>query len=65
MIDPPKPIPTPASGETDMFRNRLDNRIEKSHELVRLARLIDRKLFGDAYGGSLRPEKGRPVCRRG
>jgi hypothetical protein len=37
MIDVrPKPIPTPASGETDLFRNRLDNMIDMRHELVRL-----------------------------
>lgn len=55
----PKPIPTPASGETDMFRNRLDNMIDMRHELVRLAGLIDWRRFDDAFGG-LCAEKGRP-----
>ena len=55
----PKPIATPADGETDMFRNRLDNMIDMRHELVRLARLIDWKRFDEAFGG-LYAEKGRP-----
>jgi transposase, IS5 family len=46
----PKPISTPATGETDMFRNGLDNLIDKRHELVRLARLIDWKRFDEAFG---------------
>src|ERR1035437_3217656 len=53
------PIPTPADGETDMFRNRLDNMIDMRHELVRLAGLIDWKRFDEAFGG-LYAEKGRP-----
>jgi transposase, IS5 family len=55
----PKPISTPADGETDMFRNRLDNMIDMRHELVRLAGLIDWKRFDEAFG-SLYAEKGRP-----
>ena len=55
----PKPIPTPASGETDMFRNRLDNMIDMRHELARLAGLIDWKRFDEAFG-DLYAEKGRP-----
>jgi len=55
----PSPIPTPADGETDMFRNRLDNMNDMRHELVRLARLIDWKRFEAAFG-DLYAEKGRP-----
>ena len=55
----PNPIPTPADGETDMFRNRLDNMIDMRHELVRLAGLIDWKRFDEAFGG-LYAERGRP-----
>src|ERR1039457_3818168 len=55
----PNPIPTPADGETDMFRHRLDNMIDMRHELVRLAGLIDWKRFDEAFGG-LYAEKGRP-----
>jgi hypothetical protein len=44
----PNPIPTPADGETDMFRNRLDNMIDMRHELVRLAGLIDWKRFDES-----------------
>ena len=55
----PNPVPTPADGETDLFRNRLDNMIDMRHELVRLAGLIDWKRFDEAFGG-LYAEKGRP-----
>ena len=55
----PKPIPAPAQGETDMFRNRLDNMIDMRHELVRLAGLIDWRRFDEAFG-TLYAEKGRP-----
>ncbi len=55
----PKPILTPAAGETDMFRNRLDNMIDMRHELARLAGLIDWTRFDDAFG-ALYAEKGRP-----
>src|ERR1700724_4644766 len=55
----PKPIPRPAQGETDMFRNRLDNMIDKRHEFVRLTKLIDGKRFDEAFG-DLYAEKGRP-----
>ena len=55
----PKLISTPAAGETDMFRNRLDNMIDMRHELVRLAGLIEWKRFDEAFG-ALYAEKGRP-----
>jgi IS5 family transposase len=55
----PNPVPTPANGETDMFRNRLDNMIDVRHELVRLAGLIDWRRFDEAFG-TLYAEKGRP-----
>ena len=58
----PSPIPTPADGETDMFRNRLDNMNDMRHELVRLARLIDWKRF-DAAFGDLYAEKVARVRR--
>jgi IS5 family transposase len=55
----PNPIATPAAGETDMFRNRLDNMIDMRHGLVRLAGLIAWKRFDEAFG-TLYAEKGRP-----
>jgi hypothetical protein len=55
----PKTIPTPARGEADMFRNRLDNLIDMRHELARLAGLIDWKRFDEAFGG-LYAERGSP-----
>jgi IS5 family transposase len=55
----PNPIPTPADGETDMFRNRLDNMIDMRHELVPLAGLIDWNRSDEAFGDHY-AEKGRP-----
>jgi IS5 family transposase len=55
----PNPVPTPADGESDLFRNRLDNLIDKRHEFVRLSGLIDWKRFDEAFG-ALYAEKGRP-----
>jgi IS5 family transposase len=55
----PNPVPTPADGESDLFRNRLDNLVDMRHELVRLSGLIDWKRFDEAFG-ELYAEKGRP-----
>ena len=52
----PHPVPSPADGESDLFRNRLDSLIDMRHEFVRLSGLIDWKLYA---------EKGGPGCRRG
>src|SRR6202789_2464638 len=55
----PSPIPTPADGEADLFRQRLGNLIDMRRELVLLAALIDWKRFDAAFGG-LYSDKGRP-----
>ena len=55
----PYPVPSPADGESDLFRNRLDSLIDMRHEFVRLSGLIDWKRFDEAFG-ALYAEKGRP-----
>ena len=55
----PHPVPSPADGESDLFRNRLDSLIDMRHEFVRLSGLIDWKRFDEAFG-ELYAEKGRP-----
>ena len=55
----PHPVPSPADGESDLFRNRLDSLIDMRHEFVRLFGLIDWKRFDEAFG-ELYAEKGRP-----
>ena len=55
----PNPVRSPADGENDLFRNRLDNLIDMRHELVRLAGLIDWRRFDEAFG-TLYAENGRP-----
>jgi IS5 family transposase len=55
----PNPVPTPADGESELFRNRLDNLVDMRHELVWLSGLIDWKRFDEAFG-ELYAEKGRP-----
>ena len=48
-----RPRVQPPTGQTDMFRVRLDQMINLEHELVRLGRLIDWRLIesrcGEAY----------------
>ena len=55
----PNAVPTPADGESDLFRNRLDNVIDNRHEFVRLSGLIDWKRFDEAFG-ALYAQRGRP-----
>ena len=45
----------------DLFRMRLEAMIDARHELVRLARLIDRKRFEDAFGPVYEENRGRPA----
>ena len=60
----PNPVPTPADGESDLFRNRLDNLVDMRHEFVRLSGLIDWKRFDEAFGEPT-PRRAGPGCRRG
>ena len=46
----PNPVPTSADGESELFRERLDNLIDLRHELTRLAGLIDWRRFDEAFG---------------
>lgn len=55
---PPKK-PTPRSDE--LFRSHLDNVIGMEHAPVRLARLIDRSRFDEAYGRSIMRRAPRAV----
>ena len=56
-----KPIERRETGEQDLFRSRLDQMIDMTHELVRLAQKIDWRFleerFGEVYkdGGGLAP----------
>ena len=56
-----KPIERRETGEQDLFRSRLDQMIDMTHELVRLAQKIDWRFleerFGEVYkdGGGLPP----------
>ncbi len=55
---PPK---TALLSEHDLFRMRLEAMFDGRHELVRLAKLIDRKRFDDAFGSLYDQERGRPA----
>lgn len=56
-----KPIERRETGEQDLFRSRLDQMIDMTHELVRLAQKINWRFleerFGEVYkdGGGLPP----------
>ena len=45
-----KPNPPPDRSTDDLFRNRLDNLIDRRHELVKLAAVIDWQRFDDEWG---------------
>ena len=55
-----KPQPPADSPTDDLFRNRLDNLIDRRHELARLAALMDWDRF-DAEWGEAFCEHGRPA----
>ena len=54
-----RPKEPPATTPDDLFRARLRNIINPRHELVRLAQLIDWRMFETAFG-PLYAEVGRP-----
>jgi IS5 family transposase len=55
---PPK---TALLSDHDLCRMRLEAMFDGRHELVRLAKLIDSKRFGDAFGFLYDKERGRPA----
>ena len=55
-MQPKKPIARP---QLDMFRNRLENILNRNHELYRLAALIDWALLEQEFG-LLYSENGQP-----
>jgi len=55
-----KPQMPPDLPTDDLFRNRLDNLIDRRHELVRLAQLIDWQHFDSEWGAAF-CEHGRPA----
>lgn len=55
-----KPQSLPDTPTDDLFRNRLDNLIDRRHELVRLAAVIDWQRFDNEWGETF-CEHGRPA----
>ncbi len=54
-----RPKKQDTTAQLDMFRNRLENILNRNHELYRLAVLIDWALFEQEFG-ALYSENGRP-----
>ena len=52
------------TGQTDLFRARLEQIINPAHPLVRLARAIDWRFLEERFGAVYEDGPGRP-CRRG
>jgi IS5 family transposase len=48
------------AADGDLYRARLDNILDRGHELYRLAEMIDWESFDHAFGGFYRP-LGRPA----
>ena len=55
-----KPRTRPDTPTDDLFRNRLDNLIDRRHELVKLASVIDWQRFDNEWGEAF-CEHGRPA----
>ena len=55
-----KPQPPQEQDQTELFRNRPDNQINMTHELVRLSALIDWNVFDDRFGVLYHADKGCP-----
>ena len=55
-----KPQPPQNQDQTELFRSRLDNQINMTHELVRLSALIDWTVFDDRFGALYHADKGCP-----
>ena len=53
------------SGQTDLFRARLDQIVDPGHALVRLARTIDWRFLAARFGEVYDDDPGRPPCRPG
>ena len=54
-----RPKKQDTTAQLDIFRNRLENILNRNHELYRLAVLIDWALFEQEFG-ALYSENGRP-----
>ena len=49
--------------DLELFRSRLENIIDQRHPLVRLARLIDWRVFEERFGTLYAEAAGRPADR--
>ena len=56
-----RPRVQPPTGQTDMFRARLDQMINLEHELVRLGRLIDWRFIESRCGEAYSDAPGQPT----
>jgi len=55
-----RPPKQPETGQTDMFRARLDQILNLDHELARLARLIDWRFIEERCGAAYSDVVGHP-----
>ena len=55
-----QPIKKKTTPQDSLFRDRLENILNRRHELYRLAHRIDWKMFEGEFGNLYAPNKGRP-----
>ncbi len=55
-----KPSERRETGEQDLFRSRLEQMIDMTHELVRLAKMIDWRFLETSFGAVYRDDGGMP-----
>jgi IS5 family transposase len=53
------------TGQSDLFRARLDQIVDLNHALAKLARAIDWSFLEQAFGGPIRMLPDARRCRRG
>jgi hypothetical protein len=53
------------SGQSDLFRSRLDQIIDMKHALVRLAHTLDWSFLEQKFGEVYREDPASRRCRRG
>jgi len=55
-----RPLSKKDDNRMDLFRERLNNIVNRNHELYRLANIIDWDVFEQEFGKFYSPQKGRP-----
>jgi IS5 family transposase len=53
------------SGQSDLFKARLDQIVDLNHPLAKLARTVDWRFLEERFGAVIRTDRASRPCRRG